>query len=330
MAKDSFLRDSNEWYASGRIRDSKKLFPDADCWYKEDFHITFSPYAGRVCKYYLEHQSVINEPDVWDFYFYFDYSTKKKLSDFQSKDEWYKYTSSSLRSTFSNYPYLRDYVIGMKRDDFEDIYAIGISKDSEHLYCIVSGKMSEYREKRIATHLFDICMGIKNDLEKFILNRSALVKEPERPITQSRNTRGRKQMPEWARDLINGTVRMGIKTAAAFVGSNIDTNFDIGNINWGNADSGVDVDFDADFDIDYDSDFDSPSNNGYNVSFGSQKETLTSQGGGQHLDVTIEKEPGTANRFCISSDKGTVHNVSGGDMWVKINGINYKLPKLKG
>lgn len=69
---------------------------------------------------------------------------------------------------------------------------------------------------------------------------------------------------------------------------------------------------------------------GYNVSFGAQKETLTSQGGGQHLDVTIEKEPGTANQFCIKSSKGTVHNVAGSDMWVKINGINYKLPRIKG
>lgn len=90
---------------------------------------------------------------------------------------------------------------------------------------------------------------------------------------------------------------------------------------------GQDVDF---FESESDGYFDSSSNNGYNVSFGSQKETLTAQGGGQHIDVTIEKEPGTSNKFSISSSNGTIHNVSGGDMWVKINGINYKLPRLKG
>lgn len=67
----------------------------------------------------------------------------------------------------------------------------------------------------------------------------------------------------------------------------------------------------------------------YNVSFGSQKETLESIGG-QKLPATIDKEPGTANRFCIKTWKGTVHDVPGGTHSVKINGIVYKLPTLKG
>ena len=70
-------------------------------------------------------------------------------------------------------------------------------------------------------------------------------------------------------------------------------------------------------------------NDGYNVSFKSQKATLES-GGGIKLDATIDKEPGTANRFCIKTWKGTVHDVPGGTHSVKINGIVYKLPKLIG
>lgn len=70
-------------------------------------------------------------------------------------------------------------------------------------------------------------------------------------------------------------------------------------------------------------------NDGYNVSFGSQKATLESVGG-KKLDATIDKEPGTANRFCIKTWKGTVHNVPGGTDSVKIDGIKYKLPVLKG
>lgn len=70
-------------------------------------------------------------------------------------------------------------------------------------------------------------------------------------------------------------------------------------------------------------------NDGYNVSFGSQKATLESVGGIK-LDATIDKEPGTANRFCIKTWKGTVHNVPGGTDSVKIDGIKYKLPVLKG
>lgn len=68
------------------------------------------------------------------------------------------------------------------------------------------------------------------------------------------------------------------------------------------------------------------SDNGYNVSFGSQKVTLESMGGGLKLPVTITKEPGTAYQFCIESNKGTVHNVPGGNLWVTIGGIKYKLP----
>lgn len=68
----------------------------------------------------------------------------------------------------------------------------------------------------------------------------------------------------------------------------------------------------------------------YNVSFGAQKETVTAKGGGLKLDITITKEPGHSNLYCIESSKGTVHNVKGGTIFVDINGISYKLPKLKG
>ena len=67
----------------------------------------------------------------------------------------------------------------------------------------------------------------------------------------------------------------------------------------------------------------------YNVSFGSQKATLESNGG-LKLDAIIDKEPGTANHFTIKTKKGTVTNVVGGTHTVKINGIEYKLPVLKG
>lgn len=70
-------------------------------------------------------------------------------------------------------------------------------------------------------------------------------------------------------------------------------------------------------------------NDGYNVSFKSQRATLESVGGIK-LDATIDKEPGTANRFCIKTWKGTVHDVPGGTHSVKINGIVYLLPKLIG
>lgn len=67
---------------------------------------------------------------------------------------------------------------------------------------------------------------------------------------------------------------------------------------------------------------------GCSVSFGSQKATLESLGG-QHLEATIEKKTGSSNLYCIITRKGT-EIVSGGTEKVKIDGIVYKLPKLKG
>ena len=69
----------------------------------------------------------------------------------------------------------------------------------------------------------------------------------------------------------------------------------------------------------------------YNVSFGAQKESLQRSGGGLgSLDVTITKEPGSSNLFCITDGRHTIHDVPGGTKTIEISGITYKLPKLKG
>lgn len=69
----------------------------------------------------------------------------------------------------------------------------------------------------------------------------------------------------------------------------------------------------------------------YNVSFGAQNETLRRSGGGLgSLDVTITKEPGSSSLFCITDGTTTIHNVPRGQNSIKIDGIKYILPKLKG
>ena len=69
----------------------------------------------------------------------------------------------------------------------------------------------------------------------------------------------------------------------------------------------------------------------YNVSFGAQKESLQRSGGGLgSLDVTITKEPGSSNLFCITDGRHTIHDVPGSTKTIEISGITYKLPKLKG
>ena len=69
----------------------------------------------------------------------------------------------------------------------------------------------------------------------------------------------------------------------------------------------------------------------YNPSFKAQDATLKSQGGGSTIKVTITREPGTSNQFCIELPSGDkIHNVSGTRNTIKINQIVYKLPVLKG
>ena len=140
-----------------------------------------------------------------------------------------------------------------------------------------------------------------------------------------------------------------IKTTVRSVGADLDFDFDIDDSGaeipddnfvlddsefyYGNS---IDTDtssLDCDFDdgnsfspyVDY------GDSNGYNVSFLGQKETLSSSGGGHNLKVTIEKEPGSSNLFCIKTQHGDViHNVKGTENYIKIDGIRYNLPKLKG
>lgn len=69
----------------------------------------------------------------------------------------------------------------------------------------------------------------------------------------------------------------------------------------------------------------------YNPCFKAQDATLKSQGGGSTIKVTITREPGTSNQFCIELPSGDkIHNVSGTRNTIEINQIVYKLPVLKG
>lgn len=70
------------------------------------------------------------------------------------------------------------------------------------------------------------------------------------------------------------------------------------------------------------------STDGYNISYGSQEETLELLGG-QHLNETIDKEVETANHFTIKTNKGTMYHFADGTK-TKINDIVYKSPKLIG
>lgn len=95
-------------------------------------------------------------------------------------------------------------------------------------------------------------------------------------------------------------------------------------------DDSIDLDIDS-IESDYTPEAYTSLNDQYNVSFEAQKETLRRSGGGLgSLDVTITKEPGSSSLFCITDGTTTIHNVPKGQGTIKIDGIKYILPKLKG
>lgn len=182
---------------------------------------------------------------------------------------------------------------------------------------------------KYADNLMREIMNIRLDLDKLIIKNET-------------NTQSSDIPPFIKKALIYGGV-YAVKFAARMVGADFNANIDfdvdipdvhdLGGVDLGVPDFEFDADFDTDFDVgslDSDGTFGNIEGGDYNVSFQGQKETLHTPGDGQHLDVTITKEHGSSNLFTISSDKGTVHHVSGTDSSVRINGIKYILPKLKG
>lgn len=233
-----------------------------------------------------------------------------------------KCTNSSIKSAFEECPNIYAYLENYVNDYHSPIVKVTTYKGD--FYCL---RMSYFR-------LFYKKKWIFNDLHKIaeiFRKEIPLIKNHRLELSFLQKTKN--FFLKSSKYALKFVVRAGVIVAASAIGANIDLpDFDFD----------IDVpDFDGDYDFGIDTGYDSYNydattlglevNNGYNVSFGAQDATLQRSGGGLgSLDVTITKEPGSSNLFCITDGTHTFHNVKGGTNFIKIDGIKYILPKLKG
>lgn len=239
-----------------------------------------------------------------------------------------KCTSKSIKSAFSECPNLRKII---DNEGFDNCHIEDVSIHGKTKKCLaVCYPSFLFTKKRMFTSLVNMEETLKDEVNK--------IKKYE--------LKGKwDNLKKIGAGALKVAAKVGVAMVAGAIGANLD--FDLPDFDFGFSlpDLDFDADIDLDADVDFDTDFDTGSlypggddalgfndvdGNGYNVSFQSQNAVLHTPGDGQNLEVTITKESGSSNLFTISSNKGTVHHVSGTDSSVKINGIKYLLPKLKG
>ena len=161
-----------------------------------------------------------------------------------------------------------------------------------------------------------------NDISYVCIDKSKLVVKNNRPVI---DTSG---IPRWVKVGAALAGVLVIKMVLKSIGQDYDADFDF---DTDTPDVDVDMDIDADTNCEFTPEAFGNLDHEYNISFGAQDATLQRSGGGLgSLDVTITKEPGSSNLFCITDGTHTIHNVKGGTNSIRIDGIKYILPKLKG
>lgn len=306
--------------------------------------------GSRIIRYYLRKNtgiSILMDGDYPRIFICLGDNLGKTIN--QLKTLLRCYTIDSLKPFFIKYPYILSLVDegGFYFRTDNSVYRLAgnnTNYDSEHSLLIMSCGYSERKIKTIndidtkdnLKQLIGFADHLIYELQHFKIDLNALEKTEE--YTKYENSI---ISPKLKHAMMVGglfIIKGAVKAAARSLGGDIDIGGDV-DFDIPDMDFNGDVDFDVDLDLDLDGSnaawaaaFNGTDglSDGHNISFGSQQETLLSQGGGLKLDVTIDKEPGTSNLFSIKSSKGIIHNVSGTANWVKIDGIKYKLPDLKG
>lgn len=275
-------------------------------------------YNGRYIQYYSTgdyYSEVYLHPG--------DYLYKVVLSYIEIKG---RCSSSSIKAAFSRCPALREQLNRFLKG--ESSYWVYVKWfDGQDTVCL--RKPFNFFEIRTYLHGQDELKRISADVHKI---QTSLLKE---------KLSWEKAVKNGLKWIGKGLVKVFAASVFGYIGASLpDFDFDM-DIDTPSSDLGLGLDipeFDNEMDFDINSDYDSGDFNsypddesGYNVAFGSQNASLNRCGGSSDsLPVTITKVPGTANEFSIKDQFGHVVKVKGTDNKVDINGIWYKLPKLKG
>lgn len=201
---------------------------------------------GCAVKYYLVKAYETFDGHYWSMEFYLPKEIAEEINKIHEACFWRSlFTEDSLRHAFRNFPHIGKYLI-LREDNVSyyslwDVHHFSITYDGEYL--------SDQKEMELVQKLYDVVTGIFRELAGFKIDVSDLVRKPN-------ESRGM-ELPSWLREGINGFVRVGAKGLAAYIGQNVDFDFDIGDGGHLNVDG--DFDLPSDFgNIDIDGDFDLP------------------------------------------------------------------------
>lgn len=273
-------------------------------------------YDRKEATFYTENTIIIR-----NMYVYLgDFLEKTVLSYIEIK---HKCSNSSIKSAFEECPKLYENLENFICD--RDSRIVILATKEGDFYCLKGCYCTLFCSKRKE---FNNLVKLAEIFRKEI---SLIKTERLKPSFMQKAKNFFKKSSKYALKFV---VRAGVIVAASAIGANLDLpDFDF---DTGGPDFDTDFDFDSGYDIGYDvsdcglSELPYESG-GYNISFGAQQATLERSGGGLgSLPVTITKEPGSSNLFCITDGTTTIHNVKGGTNSIKIDGIKYILPKLKG
>ena len=209
----------------------------------EDYYAVRRLSNGYTVKYYLTKFYEIYRSNWWSISIYFNDDITKQFNRIADACNWNTvFTKDSLKYAFRKFPYIYNAIISRENIDKNSSYTVCtfLYDRAPLTKYIHEDYLSEYKENEAVEELCNTALGMLRELVTFKLDISELVRNPI--IPKSSNN----LLPSWLRDGINVAVRIGAKSLAAYIGANIDSNFDIGNVN---------TDFDGDFDFDGDSDF---------------------------------------------------------------------------
>ncbi len=305
-------------------------------------------YEGKKAIFYTE----TNVLSRWMYIYTGDFIQKAVLSFIEIEN---KCSNKSIEAAFEDCPNIYNWLKDFTQDNLSPIVVLNI--DGSDYYCLKESYITFLTSKKKT---------FKRLCEKADLFRTEILLIKTYRLEPSFFQKAKRFFAKSAKYAIKFVVRAGVIVAASAIGANIDlpvfdfdldlpdvdTDFDFDvdvpliaatpDIDIPNIDTDVDVDLignddiigNAMIDISDGGDVystDGLVTNNYNVAFGKQQADLQKVGGGLGTkSVTITKESGSSNLFCITDGSNAVHNVKGGTSKITLNGIQYKLPKLKG
>lgn len=286
------------------FEDSKFVCNMGD-WYEPSYKYQHMMYIGdRLIIYYATYNKNLFVKNYWDISICIG-APGQKLPHFFRLFQ--MFTEDSLSKALKYLPTLKE--INLNRGYYRNLDICGNSIMADYTNGEITvflnnsdRELDRQKKDNAARLLVEFVENCLFELSHFpILTKELVPKEKKESY----------QMPDWLRDCVNGSVRVGVKILAGMAAQNIDFDFDIGGGS-SSSSASFDFDFDADFDtdndFDFDGDFDVSTDSSNNLAFGG-RDTLpnNSNSDGKIPDGKISLErttSGLMDSFKLFRDGG--------------------------